>query len=91
MGWRGPFRDERQLQVVDDFVHHGIVGEEGDDAHLAAAFGAGQRIDLIDLADHLGPAFGGETPEFVFGNPERKSGEVCLLDLAPRGVGVQAV
>jgi len=29
--WRGPVRDKRRLQVVDDTVDHGIVGEESDD------------------------------------------------------------
>jgi hypothetical protein len=31
---RGPLGDEGQLQVVDDAVDHGLVGEEGNDAHL---------------------------------------------------------
>ena len=31
--------DKRQLEVVDDPVHHSIVGEGGDDAHLALALG----------------------------------------------------
>ncbi|MFP4083251.1 MAG: hypothetical protein ACLFVG_10940 [Candidatus Aminicenantes bacterium] len=38
--------DKCQLEVVDDPVHHGIVGEEGDDAHLAATSGTEQRVDL---------------------------------------------
>jgi len=42
--------------VVDDAVHHGIVGEESDDLHDAAAVGAGHGVNLIDFTDHLGPA-----------------------------------
>jgi hypothetical protein len=39
---RGPLGDEGQFQVVDSAVDHGIVSEEGDDAHLFAAL----RADL---------------------------------------------
>jgi len=31
---RGPFGNKAQLQVIDDPVPHGIVGEESDDLHL---------------------------------------------------------
>ena len=44
--------------MVDDTIHHGEIGEESDDAHLATAFGADHRVYLKDLADHLSPAFG---------------------------------
>jgi len=44
---RGSLCHEGQLEMIDDSVHHGIVGEEGDDAHLAAALGANQGIDFI--------------------------------------------
>jgi len=40
MRQRGSLRNEAQLQVVDDAVHQGVVGEESDDAHLAAALRA---------------------------------------------------
>jgi len=39
LGWRRAFVKESQLQVIDDPIHHGIVCEEGNDAHLALAFG----------------------------------------------------
>ncbi len=29
---RGPLRDKGQVEVVDDAVHHGIVGEESDES-----------------------------------------------------------
>ena len=51
--------------MVDDPVHHGIVGEESDDLHLAAALGAGQGIDLINLAANLGPTAAGN-PQALF-------------------------
>ena len=57
---RRPLRDKGQLEVVDDAVHHGIVGEESDDLHRAPALRTDQRVNLIDLADHLGPALGRE-------------------------------
>lgn len=42
--------------MIDDSVHHGIVREEGNDAHPALAFGADKRVHLIHLPDHLSPA-----------------------------------
>jgi len=36
--------------VVDDPVHHGIVGEKGDDALLAAALGTEQGVHFIDFS-----------------------------------------
>lgn len=42
--------------MVDDPVHHGIVCNESDDLHLAAALGAGQGVDFVNLADQGGPA-----------------------------------
>ena len=53
------------LEVVDDVIDHGEIGEEGDDLHLAAALGAGQGIDFINLADYLGPAAAGD-PRALF-------------------------
>jgi hypothetical protein len=35
--WRS-LRHKRQLEVVDDSVHYGEIGEESDDLHLALAF-----------------------------------------------------
>jgi hypothetical protein len=31
--------------MVDDPVHHSLVGDEGDDAHLAAALGTEERVN----------------------------------------------
>ncbi len=79
-----------QLEMLDDSVHHGIVGEEGNDAHLALALGTEERVDFVDLADHLGPALGGDGPELVLDNPEWQRCEACLPDFPPMGIGVEA-
>ena len=63
---RRPLRNERQLQVIDDPVHDGMVRDEGDDLHpaalmepltllheycKAAAFRTDHGVDLVDLPD----------------------------------------
>jgi len=63
--WRRSLRDKSQLEVVDNPVHHGIVGEEGDDLHRGAALDTGQGVNFVHFADHLGPALGREAPELV--------------------------
>ena len=42
MGGRRLLGHEPKLQMIDNPVHGGIIGDEGD--------------DLVNLADHLGPA-----------------------------------
>jgi hypothetical protein len=49
------------------------------------------RVNLIDFTDHLGPALGGDGPELGLNNPERKSGQTRLPDLAPMRVSVEAI
>ena len=88
MGRRGLGRHERQLQVIDDAVHHGMLREEGDDLHPAAALGADHRVHLIDLPDHGRPALGRKAPELLLDDPERRGTQARLLDLPPMGVGV---
>jgi len=46
---RRPLRAKGQLEVIDDPVHHGIVGNEGGDAHLSLASGTNQGINLVDF------------------------------------------
>jgi hypothetical protein len=53
MRGRGSLRDKDQLEVVDDSVHHGMVGEESDDLHLSAALRAEQWVNFIDLVEDL--------------------------------------
>lgn len=67
--------DERQLEVIDDSCDHGLVGEESDDLHRAPALRSDQRVNLIDLRDHLGPAIGGERLEP--GNGDRDGNSPC--------------
>ena len=67
--------------MVGDPIHHGIVCDESNDLHPAAAFRAEHRIDFINLADHLSPALGRDAPELVLDNPERKSRKARFLDL----------
>ena len=76
--------------MVDDAIHDGIVCEESDDLHGAAALRADHRINFIDFPEYIGPAFGGDGPELLLHHPERESLMVCL-DLAPMGVGVQPI
>jgi len=88
---RGTLGDKDQFQVIDDPVHHGRLGEERDDLHRASTAGTAQGVDLIDLADHLGPALGGDAAGLLLDNPQRERRSPCLPDLPPMGVGVQAV
>jgi len=60
--------------VADDSVDHGILGEEGDDLHLASASRAEHRIHFIHFADHLGPALARDGPELVLHDQERRKG-----------------
>lgn len=46
---RGSLGHEGQLEVIDDPVHNGVVGNEGDDAHLPGALGASEWVHLIDF------------------------------------------
>src|SRR4030042_3442324 len=80
-------RQERRLTVHEEVAvifpgEHLVPGDNGILSH---------RVDLIDLADHLGPAPGRERPEFLLNHPEGKRPTACLLDLPPMGVGVEAV
>jgi hypothetical protein len=83
--------DEAQFQVIDDPVDHRIVSQVGDDAHLSAALGADQRVNFIDLTDHLGPALGRDGPELLLEYPERERHQARLLDLPAVGIGVETV
>jgi len=56
--WRRLRCHEGQFEVIDDPVHYGLVGKEGDDLHRAPALGTEHRVNFINLADHLGPALG---------------------------------
>ena len=77
--------------MVDDSIHHLMVGEERDDLHGAAAVRTKHRVNLIDLTDHLSPALGGDGPELLLDNEEGRKRQSRLLDLPSMGVGVEAI
>ena len=51
-------RYKHELEVVDDPVHGQIIGYEGTDLHLTAAFRTDHRVDLVKFPDHGRPALG---------------------------------
>jgi len=76
--------------VADDPIDHGIVGEEGNDAHLALAFGASKRVYFINFADHLGPAAAGNPWVFLLDDDQLVSHFIGLAHFAPMGIGIEA-
>jgi len=77
--------------VIDDPVHRGVVGEEGNNAHLSLAQGTGQGIYLIDFFDHLGPASAGDPRAILLDEDEFLRTSLQLEHLPPVGIGVEAV
>ncbi len=73
--------DKCQPQVVDDAIYHSIAGEEGYEAHLSAALRAEERVDFINLADHLSPAFSWEGPELRLNNREREDVQARFIEI----------
>lgn len=64
--WRGSRGvAARALEAVEDLADSTRLLDESENAHLAAALAAGQRVDLVDAAEQLRPqpataaAFGG--------------------------------
>lgn len=55
MAERPPPPQLLQLEVVDNLIDSGMVLDECDDLHLAAASRTKQRIDFVDFSYHLGP------------------------------------
>ena len=76
--------------MVDDPIDHGIVGEESDNLHRAAALRTDHGVNFEDLADHLGPALGRRTSGLLL-HPERERPKACLPELSSMSVRVQAV
>ena len=72
-------RENHEKYSADDR----IVGQERDDLHHASALGADHRVNLVDLADHLGPALGGDGPDLLLDSPEWKRPGACLPYLRP--------
>ena len=75
--------------MIDDPVHHRIVGEEGNNAHLSPALRTGQGIDLVDFPDHLGPASAGDSWAFLLDEDEFLLTRLPLAHLAPVGIGIE--
>lgn len=86
-------RDKCQLEVIDDAVNHGIVGDEGDDAHLSTALRADQRVDFKNLADHLCPFAARDSRAFLLNDDEGMLVHVWLahLSLASAGTGLEFI
>jgi len=76
--------------VIDDHVHYGIVGEEGDDLHHRTALRTQQRVNFINFADHLSPASAGNSLEFLLDKEELMFSLLRLWDFALVGIGIEA-
>ncbi len=46
------------VAVAYDFLDGSRLGDEGKNLHLPTAVRTGQRVDIIDSVDELGPALG---------------------------------
>jgi len=90
MRWGRSLSNKAQLEVVDDFVHNRIVGEESDDLHCPPALRTDQGVDFIDFANHLGPAAAGDPRALLLDDDELAGRLLRLTHLAPVGIGVQA-
>ena len=53
--WRRSRSGKFLIEVSQDFSNDGGLGDEGEDLHGSAAPGTGQRVDLVDAEDKLGP------------------------------------
>jgi hypothetical protein len=86
-----PLRDKRQLKVIDDPVHYGIVGEESDDLHLAAVLDAEQWVDLMNLLDMAGQAWEGGHLRFFSTMGKHVQVYSYFLDLTFVSIKVKAI
>ena len=75
---------------MDDPVHHGLVCEEGNDAHLASALGAEQWVHLMDFSDHLSPAPAWDPRALLLNDDEWMLVPLCLAHLAQVSIGIEA-
>jgi hypothetical protein len=85
---RGPVQLGRaQSEVFEDSVDGVLIAHEGEGAHALAATDADERIDLVDLGDQPGPAWGAGRSRTAA--PARRStpaarGAACRSRRAPR-------
>jgi hypothetical protein len=82
---------ERQLQVTDDPVDDRVLGQEGHNSHPPPATRTDHRINLVDLADHLGPALGSDGLRLLLDHPQGHGNTACLPGFPPMGIGVETV
>jgi len=85
---RWPVSFKGQLEVGGDPVDDLRFFDKRDDSHLATTGGAQQRVNFIDLANHLGPAFGGHIVWLIFNDRARTECRGSLTYLASVGIGV---
>ena len=65
--------------------------EMTDDSHLASTYRTDQWIHLVDLADHLGPAFGGQKGRVIFNDRRRGDCRNSFSYLPPMSIGVKTI
>jgi hypothetical protein len=83
-----------ELEVSQDLLDDRGILDEGDDAQSAAAFGAGEGISKVDLANEACPGASGVAAEIVRFRVGQRDG--CgrgrvLLSLAPLPAGLVAI
>ena len=77
--------------MADDLIDGFRIFDKRDDSHLASTGRTKQRIHFVDLAGHLGPAFGGPKRLLLLDDRRvRRRGHV-LSYLPPVGIRVKAV
>ena len=55
--WRSPGFGRGLVSMIEDGSDGTGFGNESEDLHLCTASVAGQRVDLVDAVDELGPSF----------------------------------
>ena len=88
---RRPFGLECQLEMTDDPVDCLGFLDKRYDVHPAFTGWTDQWVHLVDLADHLCPAFGRHISWLSFNDGGIKRTSPGLSHLAPMGIGVESV
>ena len=65
--------------MADDPVDGFRFFDKRDNGHFASTGGAQQRVNFIDLADHICPAFGGAISWLIFNDRGLKGEDEILL------------
>jgi hypothetical protein len=77
--------------MADDPVDDLRLFDKRDDSHPAATRRTDERIDSIDLADHIGPAFGWHKQRLFFNDRGRRERRVSLAYLPSVGIRVKSI